>query len=95
MLLPRFFFSTKLHTAIMDMSSPLIAIPMFTALIVMVVASPVVFKITSLNLGDMIGIKFASSDGLPTRAGLIAHAGVAFLLMYAYLKAYSPESSSF
>jgi hypothetical protein len=35
----------------------------------------------------------ASPAGTPTRAGLIVHALVLGLLMYAYLRMYSPESS--
>ena len=79
----------------MDVSSPLIAIPLFAALIVMIVASPVVFKITDANIGRILGIQLASRDGLATRGGLLVHAAVAFALMYAYLKAYSPEVTSF
>lgn len=79
----------------MDLSSPLVAIPLFVALLVLIVGSPVVFKITDQYIGRTIKVPFASKDGLPTRAGLLVHAGVAFLVMYSYLKAYSPEVSSF
>jgi hypothetical protein len=79
----------------MDLNSPLIAIPLFASIVVLIVASPVVFKITDAYIGNFIKLRFASKDGLPTRVGLIVHAAVAFLAVHAYLKAYSPEITSF
>ena len=79
----------------MDLSSPLTAIPLFAALLVLIVGSPVVFKITDKYLADPLKLNFASRDGVPTRLGLVVHAGVAFLLMYAYLKSYDAAVSSF
>jgi hypothetical protein len=79
----------------MDLNSPLVAIPLFASILVLIVSSPVVFKITDAYIGSFLKLRFASKDGLPTRIGLIAHAAVAFLAMHAYLKAYSPEITSF
>ena len=78
----------------MDLS-PLTAIPLFTALIVLIVGSPVIFKLTDKYLASPLKLTFASKDGLPTRLGLFVHAGVAALLMYAYLRSYSAEITSF
>lgn len=74
----------------MDLSSPLIAIPLFVALLFLVVGSPVVYGWTDAYLGGVLKMSFVEG-GVPTRVGLIAHSAVMFLGMYAYLKAYSPE----
>jgi hypothetical protein len=76
------------------LQSPMVAIPLFTAIVVLIVASPVIFKLTNDTIATPLRLRFASPAGVPTRAGLLVHSGVAFLLMYAYLKSYAPSTSS-
>lgn len=78
----------------MDLNSPLVAVPLFAALFFLVVANPVVFAWTDEFLGGPLGLKL-TQGGTPTRAGIIVHAAVMFLGVYAYLKSYSPEITSF
>lgn len=72
----------------MDINSPLIAIPLFAALLFLIVGSPTVYAFTDSTLAAPLGTSF-SDGGAPTRIGLIVHAGVTFLAVYAYLKAYA------
>lgn len=77
----------------LSLGSPLVAIPLFASLVFLIVGSPVVYKFTDSKIGGLIKTDLASPTGAPTRAGLIVHALVLGLLMYAYLRMYSPESS--
>lgn len=77
----------------LSLSSPLVAIPVFTALVFLIVASPVTFKFTAAKIGAPLKIGLITPAGLPTRSGLVLHAIVAALIVYAYLRAYSPEAS--
>lgn len=77
----------------LSLQSPLVAIPIFTALSFLVVGSPIVYKFTDKRIGKLLRLDLASPAGVPTRAGLILHAIVIGLLMYAYLRAYSPEAA--
>ncbi len=79
----------------LTLSSPLVAIPVFTALAFLIVGSPVVYKFTDAKIATLLKLDFAAPSGLPTRAGMITHAIVIGLLMYAYLRAYSPEAAMF
>lgn len=77
----------------LSLESPLVAIPLFTALAFLIVASPVVFKFTDAKLAPLLRTDIASPSGLPTRAGLVLHAVVLALLLYVYLRQYSAMSS--
>lgn len=79
----------------LSISSPLVAIPVFTALAFLIVGSPVVYKFTDAKIGGPLKLDLATPAGLPTRAGLILHAIVLGLILYAYLRAYSPEAAMF
>jgi len=79
----------------LTLSSPLVAIPVFTALAFLIVGSPVVYKFTDSKIAPLLKLDFATPSGVPTRAGLIVHAVVIALLLYAYLRAYSPEAAMF
>ena len=79
----------------LTLSSPLVAIPIFTALAFLIVGSPVVYKFTDAKIAPLLKLDFATPAGVPTRAGLIVHAVVIALLLYAYLRAYSPEAAMY
>lgn len=79
----------------LSISSPLVAIPVFAALAFLIVGNPVVYKFTDAKIGGPLKLDLATPAGLPTRAGLIVHALVLGLLIYAYLRAYSPEAAMF
>jgi hypothetical protein len=77
----------------LSLQSPLVAIPLFATLAFMVVGSPVVYKFTDAKIGAPLKMPFVTTSGMPTRAGLIVHAIVLGLILYAYLRAYSPEAA--
>jgi hypothetical protein len=77
----------------LSLSSPLVAIPLFVSLAFLIVGSPVVYKFTDSKIGEPLKWDFANSTGAPTRTGLIIHAIVLGLLVYAFLRAYSPEAA--
>lgn len=76
----------------LSLQSPLVAIPLFAALTFLIVGSPVVYKFTDAKIGGLLKLDLASPVGVPTRAGLITHAIVTGLILYAFLRSYSPES---
>lgn len=79
----------------LSLQSPLVAIPLFAALTFMIVGSPIVYKFTDDKLAAPLKLDFVSSAGVPTRTGLIVHGLVLGLILYAYLRAYSPEAAYF
>lgn len=79
----------------LSLNSPLVAIPLFAALTFLIVGAPVLYQFTDAKLSGLIRKDLATPSGVPTRAGLIVHAIVAGLIMYALLRSYSPESSLF
>jgi len=78
----------------LSLESPLVAIPLFSALAFLIVASPVVFKFTDAKLAPLLRTDIASPSGVPTRAGLVLHAVVLALLVSFYLKSYASGGSS-
>lgn len=76
----------------LSVSSPLTAIPLFVALGFLIVGSPVVYNFTDAKIGKLVKMNFAD-NGVPTTTGLIVHAIVLALLVYAFLRAYSPEAA--
>ena len=77
----------------LSLSSPLVAIPLFASLAFLIVGSPVVYKFTDSKIAEPLKWDFANASGAPSRAGLIVHAIVLGILMYAFLRAYSPEAA--
>ena len=75
----------------LSLDSPLVAIPLFVALGFLIVGSPVVYNFTDSKIAPLLRLDFVSPGGKPTRAGLIVHATVLAVLVYAYLRAFSPE----
>jgi hypothetical protein len=72
-----------------SLQNPLVSIPIYSAVVFGIIASPTVFKLTDATVGKLIKLDLASPAGLPTYSGLVVHALVAALLMYAYLSMYS------
>jgi hypothetical protein len=79
----------------LSLQSPLVAIPVFTALAFLIVGSPTVYRLTDTKLAPLLRTDFASPSGVPTRTGLIVHAIVLGVLLYAFLRAYSPEAAMY
>lgn len=79
----------------LTLNSPLVAIPLFAALAFLIVGSPVVFKFTDSKIGEPLKWDFATPAGTPTRTGLIVHAIVLAILMYVFLRLYSPEAAMY
>lgn len=79
----------------LSLQSPLTAIPLFAALAFLIVGSPVVYKFTDSLIAKVVKVDFANEEGLPTHTGLIVHAIVLALLVYAFLRAYSPEAAMY
>lgn len=79
----------------LSLQSPLTAIPLFTALSFLIVGSPVVYKITNKYIAKPLKLSFVENGGEPNRTGLIVHAIVIAILMYVFLRAYSPEASMY
>lgn len=77
----------------LSLQSPLVAIPLFATVAFMVVGNPVVYKFTDSKIGAPLKMPFLTASGMPTRPGLIVHAIVLGLILYAYLRAYSPEAA--
>lgn len=89
----KYFLVTIATMSSLSLGSPLVAIPLFASLAFLIVGSPVVYKFTDAKIGSLVKLDLATPAGTPTRSGLIIHAVVLGLLMYAYLRMYSPESS--
>jgi hypothetical protein len=79
----------------LSLSSPLVAIPLFVTLTFLIVGSPVVYKFTDAKLGAPLNLDLATPAGVPTRTGLIVHAVVIGLILYAFLRSYSAEAAMF
>ena len=77
----------------LSLSSPLVAIPLFVSLAFLIVGSPVVYKFTDSKIAEPLKWDLANATGTPTRSGLIVHALVLGILVYAFLRAYSPEAA--
>ena len=60
--------------------------PLFAALVFLIVSSPFVFKFTSQLSTRVANTPLADASGAPTKAGLIVHSLVVFAVTYAYLK---------
>lgn len=73
----------------MTLDSPTVAIPLFAALFFLVVSNPLVFAWTDSMLGTLVGLDFVTAGGVPTRLGLLLHAALMFVGVFAYLKTYS------
>lgn len=76
----------------LSIQSPLTAIPLFVSLGFLIVGSPIVYNFTDKKIGKLIKLDLAN-NGVPTRTGLIVHSIVLALLVYAFLRAYSPEAA--
>jgi hypothetical protein len=76
----------------LSLHSPLISIPLFTALSFLIVGSPVVYKFTDAKIARFLKLDFADENGNPTNAGLVVHAIVLAILVYVFLRLYSPEA---
>lgn len=79
----------------LSLSSPLVAIPVFVSLAFLIVGSPVVYKFTDSKIATPLKTDFATPAGVPTRTGLVVHAVVIGILIYAFLRAYSPEAAMY
>ena len=79
----------------LSLHSPLISIPLFSALAFALVGSPVVYKFTDRKVGKLLKLDLADQSGLPTTTGLIVHALVLALLVYVFLRVYSPEAAMY
>jgi hypothetical protein len=79
----------------LSLQSPLTAIPLFTALSFLIVGSPVVYKFTDKYIAKPLKLNFVAENGEPTRPGIVVHAIVIAILMYVFLRAYSPEASMY
>ena len=90
-----YFFLDTLYMSSLSLHSPLISIPLFASLAFLVVGSPVVYKFTDRKIGKLFKLDLADASGLPTRAGLIVHAIVLALLVYVFLRLYSPEAAMY
>jgi hypothetical protein len=67
------------------MISPRIQLPLFTALLFIVIASPDIFKFTNDALGEpLLRSRFIQLGGSPTKLGLVVHSIVFFLIMYLF-----------
>jgi len=68
------------------MIPPQFEAPLYSAVLFLVVASPTTFKfVNDLITVPLLGVK-ATSNGVPTKTGLILHSLVFFALSYAFLK---------
>jgi len=76
----------------LSLHSPLISIPLFTSLAFLIVGSPLVYKFTDSKIARLLKLDFADENGNPTNTGLIVHAIVLALLVYIFLRLYSPEA---
>jgi len=76
----------------LSLHSPLISIPLFSALTFLIVGSPIVYKFTDAKIGRLLKIDLADRNGCPTNTGLIVHAIVLAMLLYVFLRLYSPEA---
>ena len=63
------------------------SVPLFAALVFIVVGSPVVYRAVDKILGETLGIELADGTGRPTRLGLILHALVVFLMVTLFMRA--------
>jgi hypothetical protein len=67
------------------MLSPKLQIPVFAALLFIVVSSPDVYRFTNDTLGEpLLKMKTVVAGGAPSKFGLILHAIVFFALMYVF-----------
>jgi len=69
-------------------SDPIVQIPLFAAVAFLILAHPRTFDFVDAKLGPLLHLDIASDADRPTRAGLLVHASVMFLLMFGFLKAY-------
>lgn len=70
------------------MSSPVLQIPLFAALAFLVLGAPQVYAFMHRHVGSLLGVEVVTSQGTPTRFGLVLHALVVFLVMSLYLNTY-------
>lgn len=61
-------------------------LPLFVALVFLIISSPFVYKMTNQLSTQTVKVQLADSTGAPTRAGMIVHGLVVFAIMYGYLK---------
>lgn len=61
-------------------------LPLFAALVFLIISSPAVYRLTDGVFFSTIKLRLADASGAPTKAGLIIHALVVFLIVWAYLK---------
>jgi hypothetical protein len=81
---PPFFFLSAEHYD--TMISPKLQLPLASALVFVILASPTTFKFMNDTVGvPLLKTKFIES-GVTTNAGLIVHGVVFFLIAYAFLQ---------
>lgn len=79
------------------LSDPLTQIPLFAALLFVILGSPAVYKLVDGLVSKLTGGALPIVDpstGAPTKAGLLVHGAVYFLLAHLYLKSYSTGFTS-
>jgi len=75
-------------------SDPVMQIPLFAAVLFVVLAHPSTFAFMDARLGPILHMDIAGVNDRPTRYGLLLHAAVAALLMYGFLRTYDISSSA-
>lgn len=76
------------------LTDPIVQIPLFAAVAFIVLASPSVFGWVDDHLGPILRTDLAGASDRPTKAGLIVHALVMFLLVFLFLKTYDIVSGT-
>jgi hypothetical protein len=74
------------------LSDPIVQIPLFAAVAFIILAHPRTFGFVDDKLGPLLRVDIATDSDRPTRAGLIVHAAVMFLVVFGFLKAYDVVS---
>ena len=76
------------------LSDPSVQIPLFAALLFLVLAHPRTFDFVDDKLGGLLNAELVGATGRPTRLGLLVHALVFFLITLAFLRTYDIVSAS-
>ena len=76
------------------LSDPSLQIPIFAAVLFLVLAHPRTFAFMDDKLGGLLKADLVGDNDRPTRLGLLLHAAVFLLLTLAFLKTYDIVSGS-
>jgi len=75
-------------------TDPIVQIPLFAAVAFLIVAHPRTFQFTDDHIGSVLNLDLTSESDRPTRAGLLLHSAVLFLLVLGFLKTYDIVTGS-